>query len=182
VSLSHLSSPAVTHFPPNISNLPVLVYLLSPSTPTSAADVAEGFPCHPALSPPKSWEIRSICFLWLSLLLTVPFDLSAFDSAQPSSSNTTDSAETTITARVLAIGKRTLFVPSKEGEYAALVLARLFARSDGVNEMDGFFEWVDEQLQSNDSGIGDGRGTERSSSQGAGDMAVFVSSLVLSFG
>lgn len=65
-------------------------------------------------------------------------------------------------------------MPSKEGEYSALVLARLFARSDGVNEMDGFFEWVDQQLQSDDVTVATNRGTEGSNSQGTGDVAVFV--------
>ncbi|GHJ90423.1 hypothetical protein NliqN6_6825 [Naganishia liquefaciens] len=125
----------VTHFPPEITHLPVLVYLLSPpETPSETDD----FPCHAALAPARSWEIRAVCFLWFSLLLTVPFTLSAFDE-----SSTSDKR---ITSQVLAIGKRALDVPSKEGEYAAIALARLLARSDGVGELDGFLAWVRERL------------------------------------
>lgn len=123
----------MTHFSPEITHLPVLVYLLSPPPQRPTEDA---FPCHAALAPAKSWEIRSVCFLWLSLLLTVPFTLSAFDSTD----------DERITSRVLAIGKRALGVPSKEGEYAAIALARLLARSDGVAEMEGFWAWVGERL------------------------------------
>lgn len=75
-----------------------------------------------------------------------------------------EEAEESITGRVLAIGKAVLAVPSKEGEYAALVLARLFARSDGVGEVDGFLAWVDGYL-----GTG-----EEDAERGDGDDAVFV--------
>lgn len=129
----------MTHFSSEIAHLPVLVYLLSP--PFQPPLTEDAFPCHAALAPAKSWEIRSVCFLWLSLLLTVPFTLSAFDSADDG-----DNGDERITSRVLAIGKRALGVPSKEGEYAAIALARLFARSDGVAEMERFLGWTGERL------------------------------------
>lgn len=153
---------AVTHFPPEINNLPVLVFLLSSATTDGAETSSEAFTCHPAIAPTKSWEIRSVCFLWLSLLLTVPFNLSAFDAA-PSSSSESPQNEQTITSRILTIGKTALSTPSKEGEYAALVLARLFARTDGVDSMDGFLGWVAGRLGADD---------------GLEDEAVFVSSLL----
>ncbi|KAJ9124791.1 hypothetical protein QFC24_003160 [Naganishia onofrii] len=146
---------AVAHFPSEISNLPVLIYLLSPPPATVQTETNEDFPCHPALAAARSWEIRSICFLWTSLLLTVPFDLSAFDTISPTpsipSNPSTHAQEAnhrlSTAAQVLTIGKRTLAVPSKEGEYSSLLLARLFSRNDGVEDLPGFFKWVEEQVR-----------------------------------
>ncbi|KAJ9099164.1 hypothetical protein QFC21_004044 [Naganishia friedmannii] len=176
-----------------ISNLPVLIYLLSPpsttrtESPTTTATTDEEFPCHPALAAAKSWEIRSICFLWLSLLLTVPFDLSAFDTVQPPKTTTaamTDASSCTLAAarethdptstaaQVLAIGKQTLRVPSKEGEYCSLLLARLFSRNDGVDGLPAFFRWVEGQLGMREDG-----GAARVA-RADGNQAVFLTNIL----
>ncbi|KAJ9116353.1 hypothetical protein QFC22_004794 [Naganishia vaughanmartiniae] len=193
---------AVTHFPSEITNLPVLIYLLSPPSPSfsvQANDEEDEFPCHPALSRASSWEIRSICFLWLSLLLTVPFDLSAFDTAQKTSPPPTtaqsnsnrdhsdpnadpdlDRDRQTTSTRVLTIGKRNLNVPSKEGEYSSLLLARLFSRKDGVERLDGFFEWVAEQLgrSSSEAAAAAAAAPARVGKRAEGNQAVFLTNIL----
>jgi hypothetical protein len=108
--------------------------------------------------------------------LTVPFDLSAFDTISPTPSIPSNpdpdasphaqeaNHRLSTAAQVLTIGKRTLAVPSKEGEYSSLLLARLFSRNDGVEDLPGFFEWVEEQVMVS-------AGEERRSD---GNQAVFV--------
>ncbi|KAJ9100981.1 hypothetical protein QFC19_005377 [Naganishia cerealis] len=175
---------AVAHFPSDISNLPVLIFLLS-SPSSTQTETTKDFPCHPALSPARSWEIRSICFLWLSLLLTVPFDLSAFDTVQPLSTTITRSSDTPLeerqsdtAAQVTTIGKRALYVPSKEGEYSSLVLARLFSRRDGVSGLNDFFKWVEDQVKSGDVRSGAGVESRVLASQADGSQAVFLTNIL----
>lgn len=52
----------VTHFPPSLPHLPLLLSLLSPSP-------------HPILLPPSSWALRYVLLAHLSLVALVPFEL-----------------------------------------------------------------------------------------------------------
>jgi hypothetical protein len=102
-----------------------------------------------------------VLLTWLSLLLTVPFNLSAFDEpCTPSLLSTSSNARTSFNTRapfptdstgstihrLLSILIPLLDSPSSEGAGAAAGLARLFARGDGVGLMNGFLEWVKKEV------------------------------------
>ncbi|KAK8845579.1 hypothetical protein IAR55_006295 [Kwoniella newhampshirensis] len=140
------------HFPSAIHNLSILVALLSPPTSPSSSTT----PCtphHSLLSAPSAWELRAVLLLWLALLLTVPFDLSALSSSEPistviygidlpSSSLLFSSPSTELAQRVVLLSIPLLHRPGKDGAYSALVLARLFSREDAVHGLQGFFDWA----------------------------------------
>lgn len=134
----------VTYFPSEVHHLPMLLKLFTPSP--------SGTPYHPSISPSTSWELRSILLLWLSLLMTIPFNLSAFDTQAPSTSISAliSIPNMTTADQVRGICQPLLYKPSKEGEYAALTLARLFARPDCLKNLGGFLNWVEEELQSHE--------------------------------
>lgn len=121
-----------------------------------------GTPFHPDISPSTSWELRSILLLWLSLMMTVPFNLAAFDGSPEMimPGKLSQTAE-----QVKEICYPLLYKPSKEGEYAALVLAKLFTRPDCIQGLSPFLEWVHAEL--------DGKSQEFDSLE-----AIFVSSVV----
>ncbi len=151
--LTHLElkNDAVPYFPPEIQYLPILICILSPTATT---------PFHPVISDATSWELRSILLTWLSLLLTVPFNLSAFDEplataqvrrALPSHLTVPREpfpklASGSTIHRLLHLLIPLLDSPSSEGSTAALVLARLFARGDGVDMLEEFFNWVGREV------------------------------------
>lgn len=88
------------------------------------------------------------------MLLTIPFDLAALSSDQStpytSTSNYAKLFQTpvpSLAAQVILIALPLLEKPGKEGAYAALVLARLYSRSDIVNALPGFFAWAEVELR-----------------------------------
>lgn len=155
----------ITYFPPEIQHLPVLLAFLGPESGTAES------PFLPIISDPDSWQLRSLLLLWLFLLLTVPFPLASFDPAPPASSPSSPVSEYDISSnlspltprysptsapsslaltarRVLRLALPLLFKAGIEGEYAALLLARLMARSDVITSgLDGFLDWVSRVIQ-----------------------------------
>lgn len=97
--------------------------------------------------------MRAVLLLWLALLLTVPFSLTALSSGETPtrldvrthqrlfSAPTSDLA-----VRVTLLALPLLHSPGREGGYAALVLARLFARHDAAQGLPGFVEWAGAEL------------------------------------
>jgi hypothetical protein len=126
----------------------------SPSTSTSPAT-----PHHPLISPQTSWELRSVFLLWLALLLTVPFNLSALSSGPapapalysidlPATRKLfpEDLQTSTMAQQVTLLALPLLTRPGKEGSYAALVLTRLMAREDAVQGLPGFLDWAGAEI------------------------------------
>ncbi|KAG0166735.1 hypothetical protein DFQ28_006283 [Apophysomyces sp. BC1034] len=88
------------------------------------------------------WEARYICFLWLSLICMIPFDLKRVDSAEH--------AQDSLISRMLGLCKQYLKSTGKEREAAGLLVARLLSRRDLCGEyMLPYFEWCKERLGDN---------------------------------
>jgi hypothetical protein len=145
----------VPQFPSDIHFLPLLADLLSPPTSPSSSKTP-ATPHHPLLSTDEAWEIRSVLLLWLSLLLTVPFNLSALSTdITPISCSIDYTAQQRLfaipaaglTRQVILLAVPLLFRPGKEGAYAALVLARLYSREDAAPGLPGFLDWAGQELR-----------------------------------
>lgn len=141
--------------------MPILIFLLSPPCNPSCSSAPET-PHHPLLSGQEAWEVRAVLLLWLSLLLTVPFDLSALSSGtstledlisqyptfdRPSLNVLFKRSPSQISAQVTLLALPLLHRPGKEGSYAALVLARLFSRTDAVRHLSDFLDWIATELE-----------------------------------
>lgn len=152
---SDVADSAVPQFPSDIHFLPLLADLLSPPTsPSSSRTPAT--PHHPLLSTDEAWEIRSVLLLWLALLLTVPFNLSALSSDTVTASCSIDyTAQQRLFAiptaglarQVILLAAPLLYRPGKEGAYAALVLARLYSREDAAPGLPGFLDWTEQEIK-----------------------------------
>ncbi|SNX81662.1 related to Tubulin-folding cofactor D [Melanopsichium pennsylvanicum] len=81
-------------------------------------------------SQESCWESRYVTLLWLSLICMIPFDLAKFDLPGCETKATTAS-------RIAAVGEGFLANPGKERDAAAVVLGRLFQRSDVLRQ--GYF-------------------------------------------
>lgn len=149
----------VPYFPSTISYLPMLVSLLSPPTSPSTS-TTPSTPHHPLISSPGAWELRAVLLLWLALLLTVPFNLSALSSdCLPASVYGVDlraqehlfaSPLAPLAKQVMLLSLLLLHRPGKEGAYASLVLARLLSRRDVVHSIPGFLTWAGTELEEGD--------------------------------
>ena len=132
----------------------MLITLLSPPHISSATTPSSLQ--HPFIAREEAWELRVVLLLWLALLLTAPFDLSALSSTPTSLTQysvdlpareklfvlpTSDIAQ-----RVILLILPLLHRQGKEGTYAALVLARLFSRSDACSGLPGFFDWAGAEI------------------------------------
>lgn len=92
------------------------------------------------------------------MLLTVPFNLAALSSdheISPRISNRSFDAlfarpTSELAARVVLLALPLLHRPGNEGRYAALVLARLYSRSDVVGSLPGFLAWAKTELDEGD--------------------------------
>ncbi|GFZ52002.1 hypothetical protein JCM24511_09773 [Saitozyma sp. JCM 24511] len=146
----------VPHFPSSISHLPILVSLLSPPTTPSTSSTPIT-PHHPLISSQAAWELRAVLLLWLALLLTVPFSLSAlgapsplppaaFQIDLPSYRRLFPTELAPLGERVVLLALQLLHRPGKEGAYAALVLARIYSRTDAVVGLSGFLDWAGDEL------------------------------------
>ncbi|WWC99224.1 hypothetical protein V866_006120 [Kwoniella sp. B9012] len=149
----------VPHFPSSIPNLPMLVTLLSPPTSPSTS-TTPSTPHHPIISSSESWELRAILLLWLALLLTVPFNLTALSSSSsavppstmygidlPSSLILFSTKISPLAQQVILLSIPLLSRPGLEGAYSALVLARLYSREDAVQGLPAFLEWASKEIQ-----------------------------------
>ena len=114
------------------------------------------------LSPTTAWELRAILLLWLALLLTVPFNLSALSDSDdfvssapygidlPSAELLFPVAASELAQKVTFLAVPLLHRPGREGAYAALVLARLLSREDSVQNLRGFFAWATSEVEEGD--------------------------------
>lgn len=141
----------VPHFPSSLPHLHTLITLLSPPRSSSSTNDPRH---HPALSTDDAWELRAVLLLWLALLLTVPFSLAALsDEPKPTGLDVRTHERlfavpmADLAVRVTLLAVPLLHRPGREGEYAALVLARLLARDDAVQGLQGFFDWAAAELQ-----------------------------------
>lgn len=144
----------VPYFPSGIHFLPLLIYFLSPPQ-TASSSTTPITPHHPLLSTDEAWELRAVLLLWLALLLTVPFDLSALSSNSPPSPYIDipsqrllfSSPPSEVARNVILLAIPLLRRAGKEGAYASLVLARLFSREDTVHALPGFLAWAGEEIK-----------------------------------
>jgi hypothetical protein len=134
--------------------LPILITLLSPPTsPSSSTSLST--PHHSIISGQEAWELRAVLLLWLALLLTVPFNLTALSPETPVNPPIDDpSLRALFTRPISELGRQVVILtlpllhrPGKEGAYAALVLAKLYSRPDSVQAIPGFFAWARLELE-----------------------------------
>ncbi|GAK62322.1 TBCD protein [Moesziomyces antarcticus] len=69
------------------------------------------------------WQVRYVCLLWLSLICMIPFDLAKFDCAR-------QTADLSTASRIASVARHFLASPGKERDAAAVVLGKLFQRTD----------------------------------------------------
>lgn len=147
-------------FPSSIHFLPQLIRILSPpSSPTSSTTPSTLH--HPLIASSEAWETRAVLLIWLALLLTVPFSLSALSSEpvnstfygidQPSSKLLFSSPLSELAKEVILLSLQLLRKAGKEGSYAALVLARVYSRTDCVQALPGFLLWAEKELEEGES-------------------------------
>ncbi|CEQ43072.1 SPOSA6832_04967 [Sporobolomyces salmonicolor] len=101
----------VRFFPHEVTDLVLLVRLLSPSSSSPSSSTA---PSATAEIASSSWELRYVLLLWLSVAVRLPFDLARLDPG------TGEAIE--------EVGMRYLGTASKERDGATEVLARFYAR------------------------------------------------------
>ncbi|KAJ6512250.1 TBCD protein [Mycena vitilis] len=83
---------------------------------------------------PPQWALRYAALLWLALICIIPFDLAQFD--EHAEGETADALE--------ALARPLLARAGLEREGAALLLARLYMRTDTRVRFGPFLGWVDE--------------------------------------
>ena len=144
---------AVPYFPSSIPYLPMLVTLLSPpaTSPPSVSTTLH----HPIVASQEAWELRTVLLLWLALLLTVPFDLSALSSTTSTTAFHIDRPareklfiipSSDLASRITVLALPFLHRQGKEGAYVGLALARLFSRPDAVPSLPGFLDWAGTEI------------------------------------
>lgn len=149
----------VPHFPSSLHYLDTIIVILSPPNTPSSSKLPLT-PHHPIVSTTEAWELRAVLLLWLALLLTVPFSLTALSSPTDEvNACTLDSRTlarlfpkltTGIAQRVALLCLPFLYRPGNEGVYGALVLARLFSRNDAVSGLSGFLDWAGVEIVDGD--------------------------------
>ncbi|KAG2190201.1 hypothetical protein INT46_006400 [Mucor plumbeus] len=88
----------------------------------------------------KLWEARYICFIWLSLICMIPFDLKKIDS---------DQSHQSLVVNMLDLCKKYLCSTGKERDGASLLIARLLSRQDLCDDhMLPFIKWSKQRLSS----------------------------------
>ncbi|KAG8732788.1 hypothetical protein FRC11_010958 [Ceratobasidium sp. 423] len=92
------------------------------------------------LSESESWGLRYVAAMWLSLICMIPFDLARFDEpgAPP---------EHLVANRLDRIGKIYLTYPGIERESAAMLLARLYMRTDMLSRVPNHIDWAIRRVQ-----------------------------------
>ncbi|CAE6468964.1 unnamed protein product [Rhizoctonia solani] len=92
------------------------------------------------LSEPESWGLRYVAAMWLSLICMIPFDLARFDEpgAPP---------ERLVANRLDKIGKHYLTYPGIERESAAMLLARLYMRTDMLSKVPDHIDWAIQRIR-----------------------------------
>ncbi|OBZ90614.1 Tubulin-specific chaperone D [Choanephora cucurbitarum] len=86
------------------------------------------------------WEARYVCFIWLSLICMIPFDLKRIDSGQQ---------EKSLIEKMLDLCKSYLCSTGKERDGASLLIARLLSRQDLCSQyLIPYIEWAKQRLGS----------------------------------
>lgn len=136
------------YFPSTLPHLSNLISVLSP--PSQRSDLIH----HSLVASESAWELRAVLLLWLALLLTVPFSLSALSSEEISTNLDIPTHERLFSAptpplavKVTLLALPLLSRPGKDGEYGALIFARLFAREDALVGLPGFLKWASAALE-----------------------------------
>ncbi|SPO20926.1 related to Tubulin-folding cofactor D [Ustilago trichophora] len=106
----------VHYFPHEVADLPATLSFLEQLQRSLENDEEEE-------SSKSCWELRYVCLLWLSLICMIPFDLAKFDRPGQETHETTSS-------RIAAVAEHFITSPGKERDAAAVVLGRLFQRTD----------------------------------------------------
>lgn len=112
----------VRFFPHSVHDLSLVVSsfaLILPKSDTQFSQINETF------SQEDQWPLRFILLLWLSLICTLPFDLSRFDQLKTLQAQNIPARE-----YIERVGWSYLRFPGKEREASALVLAKLLSRED----------------------------------------------------
>ncbi|SPO20011.1 related to Tubulin-folding cofactor D [Ustilago trichophora] len=105
----------VHYFPHEVADLPATLSFLEQLQRSLQNDAGE--------SSTSCWELRYVCLLWLSLICMIPFDLAKFDRPGQEPQQSTAS-------RIAAMAEHFITSPGKERDAAAVVLGRLFQRTD----------------------------------------------------
>ncbi|KAJ1303413.1 hypothetical protein OPQ81_011604 [Rhizoctonia solani] len=92
------------------------------------------------LSESESWGLRYVTAMWLSLICMIPFDLARFD--EPGAS-----PERLVANRLDRIGKIYLSYPGIERESAAMLLARLYMRTDMLCRVPNLIDWAAQRIR-----------------------------------
>lgn len=136
------------YFPSTLPHLSNLIAVLSPPSDHS------GLLHHSLVASDNAWELRAVLLLWLALLLTVPFSLSALSTDDIATNLDIPTHERLfsvpippLAVRVTLLALPLLSNPGKDGEYGALILARLFAREDALAGLPGFLRWAAAALE-----------------------------------
>ncbi|CAE6415293.1 unnamed protein product [Rhizoctonia solani] len=116
----------VPFFPHTVQDLPLALHF---------AEEKEEF-----LSKSESWGLRYVTAMWISLICMIPFDLARFNEPGAPS-------ERLIANRLDRIGKRYLTYPGIERESAAMLLARLYMRTDMLPRVPGHVDWSIQRIQ-----------------------------------
>ncbi|CCO31366.1 Tubulin-specific chaperone D AltName: Full=Beta-tubulin cofactor D [Rhizoctonia solani AG-1 IB] len=116
----------IPFFPHTVQDLPLAIRF---------AEQKEDF-----LSKSESWGLRYVTAMWLSLICMIPFDLARFDEPDVPS-------ESLIANRLDRIGKSYLAYPGIERESAAMLLARLYMRTDMLSRVPNHIDWAVQRIQ-----------------------------------
>ncbi|KAF8606944.1 ARM repeat-containing protein [Ceratobasidium sp. AG-I] len=92
------------------------------------------------LSETEAWALRYVMTLWLSLICMIPFDLARFD--EPGAS-----PDRLVAARLDSIGKIYIRYPGIERESAAMLLARLYMRTDMLHLVPRHLDWSIQRIR-----------------------------------
>lgn len=88
---------------------------------------------------PKLWEARYVCFIWLSLICMIPFDLKRIDSGD----------HEPLVVKMMNMCKHYLCTTGKERDGASLLVGRLLSRQDLFSEyLVPYIEWCKERFDS----------------------------------
>ncbi|KAL0073909.1 armadillo-type protein [Phycomyces blakesleeanus] len=101
------------------------------------------FLCSLDPSDSRTWESRYVCFIWLSLICMIPFDLKRVDSGAGQKS------QESLIVKMLTLCKSYLQITGKERDGASLLVARLLSRRDLCDEhLIPFIQWCEQRLGS----------------------------------
>nr|XP_009859600.1 tubulin-specific chaperone D-like [Ciona intestinalis]XP_018668800.1 tubulin-specific chaperone D-like [Ciona intestinalis] len=98
----------------------------------------------------NTWETRYMLLLWLSMICLIPFDMVRFDLPHTGDAS---HSQTSVTQRIMDIGKLYLITSSDNcQEAAALLLSKFLTRPDVMKtHLKPFFEWCIDKITNSDA-------------------------------